>query len=131
MTPERDVEQNLGAQTMRSGTGRRVPWVAAAVVVLILAASTFAVRSRSGSDSQVASAAAAKSTTTTTNPLQSAFVSVVNRVRPSIVEVETPTGLGSGVVYDNKGDIVTNNHVVEGSTSFQVNLANGKTLNGT
>ncbi|MCU1456607.1 MAG: serine protease, partial [Actinomycetia bacterium] len=40
-------------------------------------------------------------------------------------------GRGSGVGYDHKGDIVTNNHGVEGSTSFPVNLANGKTLTGT
>jgi hypothetical protein len=42
--------------------------------------------------------------------LQQAFVTVVNKVRPSVVEITTATGLGSGVIYDTKGDIVTNNH---------------------
>lgn len=39
---------------------------------------------------------------------------------------------GSGVVYlksNNKGYIVTNNHVVSGSDAVQVMLANGKTVN--
>ena len=45
--------------------------------------------------------------------------------------IETATGLGSGVVFDTKGDIVTNNHVVAGSTKFTVTLADGQKLPGT
>ncbi|HEX5302922.1 MAG TPA: trypsin-like peptidase domain-containing protein [Streptosporangiaceae bacterium] len=52
--------------------------------------------------------------------IQSAFVSVINRVLPSVVEIRTGSGLGSGVVFDAKGDIVTNAHVVGSATSFQV-----------
>ncbi len=37
---------------------------------------------------------------------------VVNDVLPSVVEITTEGGLGSGVVYDNQGHIVTNAHVV-------------------
>jgi S1-C subfamily serine protease len=36
------------------------------------------------------------------------------------VEIRTNDGLGSGVVLDADGDIVTNAHVVEGATTFQV-----------
>ena len=42
-----------------------------------------------------------------------------------------PTGLGSGVIFDNQGDILTNNHVVEGATSLSVKLADGTQLNAT
>ena len=52
--------------------------------------------------------------------VQNAFVSVTERVRPSVVEIRTSSGLGSGVVFDAKGDIVTNAHVVGNATSFQV-----------
>src|SRR5690242_11523777 len=52
--------------------------------------------------------------------IQSAFVSVIKRVLPSVVEIRTSSGLGSGVVFDAKGDIVTNAHVVGSATSFQV-----------
>ncbi len=44
--------------------------------------------------------------------LQDAYVSVLERVRPSVVEISTDAGLGSGVVYEDKGHIVTNAHVV-------------------
>jgi putative serine protease PepD len=52
--------------------------------------------------------------------LQQAFVTVIRRVRPSVVEIRTATGLGSGVVLDRDGDIVTNAHVVGSASSFQV-----------
>ncbi len=39
---------------------------------------------------------------------------------PSVVEIRTGSGLGSGVVFDSGGDIVTNAHVVGDSTRFEV-----------
>ena len=51
--------------------------------------------------------------------------SLVAKVLPSIVEVDTPSGLGSGVVYDGSGHIVTNAHVVEGENSFTVVASDG------
>ncbi|MHB8645314.1 MAG: S1C family serine protease [Thermomicrobiales bacterium] len=42
-----------------------------------------------------------------------------------------PTGLGSGVIFDNQGDILTNNHVVEGATSLSVQLADGTQVQAT
>ena len=38
------------------------------------------------------------------------------------MEIKTAAGLGSGVIYDTAGDIVTNAHVVGSATSFQVYL---------
>ena len=58
--------------------------------------------------------------------LQSQFVQVVKQVGPSVVLVRTSQGLGSGIVYDTRGDIVTNNHVVANSNDVQVVLAGGK-----
>jgi putative serine protease PepD len=42
------------------------------------------------------------------------------------VQIEDQTGLGSGIVFDSGGDIVTNNHVVSGATSFTVTTSSGK-----
>ncbi|MDQ2848662.1 MAG: trypsin-like peptidase domain-containing protein [Actinomycetota bacterium] len=56
--------------------------------------------------------------------LQDQYEAVIKRVLPSIVQITTSAGLGSGVVYDANGDIVTNDHVVGTATTFQVQLAN-------
>ena len=63
--------------------------------------------------------------------LQAQMVAVIKQVSPSIVEIQTDSGLGSGIIYDNKGDIVTNAHVVGSSTSFTVTLSSGKTYPAT
>jgi S1-C subfamily serine protease len=57
--------------------------------------------------------------------LQQQFENVVKAVSPSVVQVQTSHGLGSGVVYDSQGDIVTNAHVVDNATSFLVTLPDG------
>ncbi|KAB2345491.1 S1C family serine protease [Actinomadura rudentiformis] len=53
------------------------------------------------------------------------FEKVVSSVLPSVVEIETDQGEGSGVVFDDKGDIVTNAHVVAGARRIQVTTASG------
>jgi putative serine protease PepD len=51
---------------------------------------------------------------------QNAVTAVVRRLSPSVVQIQNPQGLGSGVVFDTNGDIVTNNHVVAGGGPFKV-----------
>ncbi|TMD71108.1 MAG: trypsin-like serine protease [Chloroflexi bacterium] len=55
--------------------------------------------------------------------------SVAAKVKPTIVEVYVTlakgAALGSGVIVDSRGYIVTNNHVVSGATTIQVILSNG------
>jgi S1-C subfamily serine protease len=87
-----------------------------------------------GSGSPAASATpsgAASSSPAIAGALQNDFVRVVGRVSPAVVVIETTIGLGSGVVFDTSGDIVTNAHVVAGSTKFTVTLADGRKLAGT
>ena len=55
--------------------------------------------------------------------LQQSFVSIIRRTLPSVVEITTDNGLGSGVVMDTAGHIVTNAHVVGSSTTFSVTLS--------
>jgi S1-C subfamily serine protease len=50
-------------------------------------------------------------------------VNTISRVLPSVVEIKTASGLGSGVVYDTAGHIVTNAYVVGTAACFQVVLA--------
>jgi putative serine protease PepD len=66
------------------------------------------------------------------NQIEAQYEQVVQTVLPSVVQITTDLGEGSGVVYDDKGDIVTNAHVVAGAKSFDVTQANGgKPLKGT
>lgn len=61
------------------------------------------------------------------NQLQDAYQRVIANVLPSVVQITTGESLGSGIVYDDKGDIVTNAHVVGTATTFTVTLANSST----
>ncbi len=56
--------------------------------------------------------------------LQSAYQQVISQVLPSVVEIDTADGLGSGVVFDTAGNIVTNNHVVGAAREFRVRFPN-------
>jgi S1-C subfamily serine protease len=61
---------------------------------------------------------------------------VADQVRPAIVQITNlqqqpgsfaggvtiPAGVGSGVIYDTQGHILTNNHVIAGSQQLQVSL---------
>jgi putative serine protease PepD len=55
---------------------------------------------------------------------------VAEAVAPAVVQIETSVGLGSGVVYDPKGLIITNNHVVEGSDHVNVVFSDGSSVDG-
>jgi S1-C subfamily serine protease len=58
-------------------------------------------------------------------PLEATFEQIIARVLPSIVQITTKVGLGSGVVFDASGHVVTNAHVVGSAKKMQVTLATG------
>ncbi|WP_327087293.1 trypsin-like peptidase domain-containing protein [Nonomuraea sp. NBC_01738] len=76
----------------------------------------------SGSTSNASSAAPAS-----TLDLEVTYQKVISQVLPSIVQINTKTGLGSGVVFDSSGHIITNAHVVGQATEMEVSLATGGT----
>ena len=55
---------------------------------------------------------------------------VVQRVEPSVVTIFTGQGLGSGVVYDEGGIIVSNAHVVGRSEQVEIAFADGSRTTG-
>ena len=73
----------------------------------------------------------------------SATIDVAARVSPAVVRITVSgtttgdtgvipeTGVGSGVIYDSNGWILTNHHVVEGSNKLVVELKDGRTFDGT
>jgi putative serine protease PepD len=61
---------------------------------------------------------------------EGSIAAAVERVLPSVVSVRTSSfgggeGGGSGVIFDRSGLILTNNHVVEGTTSVTVSFNDG------
>jgi S1-C subfamily serine protease len=70
-------------------------------------------------------------------------VAINQRTRPAIVQVtgalqlrdisgaiqnEVPAGVGTGFIYDPKGLLITNDHVISGASSLTVTLADERTL---
>ena len=79
-------------------------------------------------------------------PGEEAVIQVFEKTRPAVVFITTqqrvldswsrnvfniPRGSGSGFVWDNRGHIVTNNHVVSGASSAQVRLSDGRDVPAT
>ena len=52
-------------------------------------------------------------------------------VAPAVVEIQHDGGVGSGVIYDKSGLILTAHHVVAGADTVTVKTADGQTLDGT
>jgi putative serine protease PepD len=64
---------------------------------------------------------------------RSSVAAVAAAVQPSVVDITTGAGEGSGVVLSADGAILTNNHVLEGASgnSVDVTFSNGKTAKAT
>jgi putative serine protease PepD len=97
---------------------------------------------------QTASSTTTDATTSTTNISNGELTigEIAKQSTKSVVEVDATESAGSstygggsstseaegtGFVYDTKGDIVTNDHVVNGSTSVSVKLEDGSTYKAT
>lgn len=122
--------------------------VGVALLAAVLASGgTYAVTQLDGQGTATGTTPSA--TTTTTNQNSSPTVvqgnatapdwgAVAAAVAPSVVSIDVTTqqssGAGSGVVFDNSGHVLTNNHVVEGATgngSITVTLSDGRTYGAT
>ncbi len=66
---------------------------------------------------------------------QETLVALFERVNPGVVAIKTvgaqAGSLGSGFVFDDEGHIITNYHVVEGSTQLEVDFTSGFKVYGT
>ncbi|MEO3973037.1 trypsin-like peptidase domain-containing protein [Streptomyces sp. CAU 1734] len=113
------------------GPRRRLPAVlAAGVCVLVLASGCTGIPSSSPAGSAAADRQPRNSTRAVppkaVNELQSDYETVIKNVLPSVVQIEAGNSLGSGIVYDSKGHVVTNAHVVGEGSSFLVTVATGE-----
>jgi S1-C subfamily serine protease len=71
------------------------------------------------------------------------LIETIEKISPSVVNINTVRlvhdyymnivplrGMGSGVIFDNNGHIMTNNHIVEQSEKIEVTLFDGRKFDG-
>ncbi|HEX2173716.1 MAG TPA: trypsin-like peptidase domain-containing protein [Dehalococcoidia bacterium] len=58
--------------------------------------------------------------------LQTSLTAAAEKASPAVVLIKTESGLGSGVIYDAAGYVITNAHVVSRARSISVELADGR-----
>ena len=100
----------------------------ATVAALVIGGGGFAIGAAAAEPGTSATTAAATATQGPATPGPAtpgpaSYASVVRQVLPSVVLIRTENGLGSGVVLDRSGNIVTNAHVAGDATKFQVQVA--------
>ena len=156
-TPERWYEpaaEPAPAVAVAPTTSRRTggPVIAAALLSAILASggTVLALGATGALDRNLAGATTSPAGTAVgavkpvTIDENSATIAVAAHVSPAVVRITVTgntnngdlgvipsTGVGSGVIYDSNGWILTNKHVVEGGDKFDVELKDGRVLAGT
>jgi S1-C subfamily serine protease len=114
----------------RRRRGRHVLGLTATAVVAATIGAGAAVGLSSGTSAGAGAAATSKEMLSTTQ--------IANRIDPAVVDVTSTLGYanatakGTGIVLTSTGEILTNNHVINGATSVSVtDIANGKTYKAT
>jgi serine protease Do len=154
-TPERWYEPAPMTTPVQPAPPRRRGSGVASIVAVALLSAVLA----SGGTVLALSASGALNRTVTTTPTaqgtnagtvqpvtideSSATINVAAEVSPAVVRITVrgsadagnlgvipETGVGSGVIYNSNGWILTNRHVVEGGTEFDVELKDGRVLSG-
>ncbi|MCC5475795.1 S1C family serine protease [Streptomyces sp. NPDC059680] len=98
--------------------------VAAAVALLCCAAASC---TTAGHEARQDTATTARAQVpTAASALQNQYQKVIKEVLPSVVQIQASSELGSGIVYDGKGHLVTNAHVVGSEKTFKVTTANSE-----
>ncbi|GCE21805.1 protease [Dictyobacter kobayashii] len=97
----------------------------------MLAGWQFVARGALGTDLQPGPNAAPTIKSSTEDELEALREQIVANVRPTVVQLNVKgllsNSLGSGVIIDQRGYIITNNHVVKNSEHIQVVFFNGQT----
>ncbi|MFE2098905.1 MULTISPECIES: S1C family serine protease [unclassified Streptomyces] len=96
------------------------------VPLLVAAALVAAGCTAPGSSAKQDGATARAALPLSVNDLQNQYLKVIKRVLPSVVQIQASQDLGSGVVYDDQGHIVTNAHVVGTEKTFKVTTASSE-----
>ena len=125
-------------QPAKGGSARMSPWLMAFLALLLVVGSSAATylittiddndevaaaqTAEPGSDEQVAAGLV---------PGEEPVADAAAVIMPSVVQIQAGQGVGSGVIYDSNGLILTAAHVVEGVDTVTVRFADGEQVEGT
>jgi putative serine protease PepD len=130
--PPPPVAQQKPPRRFRRGT---VAAIAAAALVAGGVGGTVGAFIGGDGASQPTAVTTATTTSSTVGTEGTDVSAVVAKVMPSVVQVNVTLangeGIGSGVVINSDGRILTNNHVVAGAQSVTVTLSDGRTVDAT
>jgi S1-C subfamily serine protease len=88
-------------------------------------------------------ASSSASASISASDFSAAIRDVAQKVKPAVVQITNeqtevnlltqqpftvPAGVGSGIIYDNQGHILTNDHVIEGAQKLLVSLPDGRSF---
>jgi len=114
------------------------PWAVGAIAFLVVLG-LLAVWAPWGTDTPAAEAPAttipglevpSSGSGETPGSLDEPVADVTEALLPSVVQIETRGGVGSGFIYDEAGLVFTAAHVVSGSSRVTVRLNDGRTFSG-
>jgi len=143
-TPERWFEP-VPTEPVRPAVASRWPGRPLIVVLLLVSivgavvgggGTYMALKSSGAFDTAAASPSGGSLSNVTVESESSAIVAAAQKVGPSVVMIvdevgSTPEAVGSGIVYDTRGWILTNKHVVSGATTIKVRLKDKREFDGT
>jgi putative serine protease PepD len=125
-------------QPAKGGSARMSPWLMAFLALLLVvgsSAATYLITTIDDNDE-----VAANQTAEPGSDEQEAAELVAGEepvadsaavILPSVVQIQAGEGVGSGVIYDSNGLILTAAHVVEGADTVTVRFADGEQVEGT
>lgn len=131
LPPESPVSPRRSRKGPRSGP----LMVLSLLLAVIFGVGLFAGWQFSRSSATAGSATTTQATSTTvltTSAVQTAQEAAIAKVEPAVVQIQVAllsgSAIGSGIIIDSRGYIVTNNHVVTGAQSIVVVLSDGTHL---
>ncbi|MFC7309048.1 S1C family serine protease [Streptomyces monticola] len=121
------MDRSRTRRARRTRPNRQARRAAALTAAVCSAAALLAGCSGPGSSAESPVTQQAAAARADANGLQSDYQKVIKDVLPSVVQINAADSLGSGVVYDDKGHVVTNAHVVGEEKTFKVTTASSET----
>ncbi|MHB8859479.1 MAG: S1C family serine protease [Thermoleophilia bacterium] len=129
---------------MATGNQTRLYRIFIAITLLSLLLALAGCGTSASNQTTVVTSAAGDEIEAVTGDFEHAISVVSQQVKPAVVQITgqqtqsgqfnqpftVPTGVGSGIIYDKSGLVLTNNHVVQGAQSLLVSLPDGRSFQG-